>query len=111
MGQRVQDGWADLARKHGLDISVGGIAPLGHFGFRHPEPMSLKTLFVQKMLERGFLASNLFYAMFAHTQAEVDAYLEAADGVFGDMAVAVRKGSVGSELAGTPAGQGFARLT
>ena len=34
----------------------------------------MKALFIQLMLDRGFLASNLFYAMYAHTDEHVESY-------------------------------------
>ena len=85
-GRRVQQGWEDLARKHDLSIKVGGIYPLGHFSFEHDKPMEMKTLFVQEMLEKGFLATNAFYVSYAHKEEHVKDYLDAVDGVFAFLA-------------------------
>lgn len=110
LGTRVQQGWAELAARHGLDIEVGGMKPLSHFTFeggRHPE---LKAYFVQEMLDRGILASNIFYAMYAHTDQDVDRYLAAVDECFGLAARALAAGDLAGRLRGAPAATGFKRL-
>lgn len=111
IGSKVQEGWSALASKHGLDIEVGGMPPLSHFSFNVENPLAVKSLFVQLMLERGFLSSNLFYAMYAHKDEHVDAYLQNVDAVFGEIADACSSGTVESKLKGAPSSAGFKRLT
>jgi glutamate-1-semialdehyde 2,1-aminomutase len=111
VGRQVQRGWESRGNKHGLSIEVSGIPPLSHFSFQYDNAAALKALFVQLMLERGFLASNLFYAMYAHGAEHVESYLEAVDASFGEMADAVEKGQVEKRLRGKPTYQGFQRLT
>jgi len=110
IGLRVQTGWRELATAHGLRIEVGGIPPLSHFSFQGAQPLALKSLLVQLMLQRGYLASTSFYAMAAHTDAHVDAYLSALDQVFAEIAEAERTGAVAASLKGQPASPGFTRL-
>ncbi|MFH1847099.1 MAG: aminotransferase class III-fold pyridoxal phosphate-dependent enzyme, partial [Candidatus Omnitrophota bacterium] len=110
-GKMVREGWAVLAKKHGLNISVSGIAPLGHFSFKYKEPLVLKTLFTQYMLEKGFLASNVFYASFAHKKEHIDTYLEAVSGAFKFIADAINQGDVKKCLKGPVCQSGFKRLT
>ena len=110
-GKRVQEGWADAARKHGLNIKVSGIYPMGHFIFEYPDAQSIKTLFVQLMLEKGFLATNAFYASFAHKENDVADYLSAVDEVFCSISKAVKENSVEKQLKGPVAHSGFKRLT
>ncbi len=109
-GNMVQAGWKNLASKHGLEISVGGIPPLSHFAFTDEGAPALKAYFVQLMLDNGFLASSSFYPMFAHRNEHVSAYLEATDAAFGEIARAKDAGEVKSLLRGSPAGEGFKRL-
>lgn len=111
IGGMVQDGWRKIALKHGLELSVGGLLPLGHFGFKHEKGLALKALFIQLMLERGFLASNLFYAMYAHKDYHVKAYLAACDSAFAEMAGIIKAGKIDASLIGEPARAGFKRLT
>ncbi len=110
IGNSVQGGWSRLAEKHGIDIEIGGIAPMSHFVFKHADAPSLKALFIQEMLSHGFLASNLCYAMYAHNSGHVDEYLSAADSVFAQLRDALDSGDVHSRLKGKPASQGFKRL-
>ncbi|MBI3096122.1 MAG: aminotransferase class III-fold pyridoxal phosphate-dependent enzyme [Rhodocyclales bacterium] len=111
IGELVQAGWRSLFAKHRLPASVRGIPPLSHFAFDHPLAQSIKALFVQLMLEKGFLASNSFYAMYAHQKEHVEAYLVAADAVLSEVATALVNGRVEERLEGKPSAVGFKRLT
>jgi len=62
------------------------------------------------MLEKGFLASNLFYAMHAHTSEHVQAYLEALDETFAELKEALQRGDLLEKIEGQPARSGFQRL-
>ena len=66
--------------------------------------------YVQEMLKRGFLASNTFYAMYAHTHEDIDKYLAACDEIFGMLAKLMAEGKVAENLIGKPASVGFARI-
>jgi len=110
IGQMVQNGWKRLSEKHNLPIQIGGIPPLSHFTFEHEKALVLKALFIQYMLERGFLASNIFYAMFAHTEEHVKKYLEAADDAFAFISDAIYEGNPEKHLLGEPSTAGFKRL-
>ena len=46
------------------------------------------------MLDRGILATGSFYAMWAHTDAHVDRYLEAVNEVFRDLRIAIDQKAV-----------------
>jgi glutamate-1-semialdehyde 2,1-aminomutase len=111
LGKDVQKGWTDLAEKHELKVHVGGMYPISHFSFDYEDALSLKALFVQFMLEKGFLATTAFYAMAAHRPEHVASYLAAADAAFEEVAVAQRSGDVAKRLKGRPAMAGFKRLT
>jgi glutamate-1-semialdehyde 2,1-aminomutase len=111
LGGRVLKGWAAAAASRGVPIHAGGIEPLGHFTFETPEPQSVRTLFTQLLLDRGFLAVPAFYAMWAHQDAHVDQYLAAVDEAFGEIRRALDEGSVARRLRGPVAHTGFRRLT
>lgn len=109
-GSQVQAGWADAARKSGLDIRIGGIPPLSHFSFECDNALSMKALFVQLMLEKGFLASTIFYAMYAHNEECINSYLNAVNEIFSKLVDIYKKGRLEKELKGKPATAGFKRL-
>ncbi len=110
IGQMVQDGWQDLFSKHEIKIHTGGIPPMSHFTFDHEKALVLKALFVQAMLEKGFLATTGFYAMFAHKEKHVKQYMEALDQVLPFLNEALSAGHPESFLIGQPAISGFKRL-
>jgi glutamate-1-semialdehyde 2,1-aminomutase len=110
-GEEVQEGWKSLSQKHHLGITVSGIYPLSHFSFEYKNPMVLKTLFTQLMLEKGYLAATAFYASYAHKQEHIERYLVAVDEVFGFMSKAIGEGGPEKYLKGPVCHAGFGRLT
>lgn len=110
IGQAVQDGWRELFEKHGIKVHIGGIPAMSHFTFDHEKSLVLKALFVQAMLEKGFLATTGFYAMFAHQETHVKEYLYAIDQVLPFLNETLSSGHPESFLIGQPAISGFKRL-
>jgi len=111
IGQLVQDGWKTAAERANLEVSIGGIPPLGHLYFKGDLQREVRTLFTQLMLDRGFLATNAFYATLAHREQHVTSYLGAVEEVFRIIVRALRDGSLTSQLRGAVAHAGFQRLT
>jgi len=111
IGDKVQTGWQRLAEKHGIALRVSGIKPMGHFSFEMKNPLAVKAYFIQLMLDQGFLASNLFYATYAHTEEHVTSYLQALDTAFSEITRAEETGELMRNLRGEPASDGFKRLT
>jgi glutamate-1-semialdehyde 2,1-aminomutase len=110
LGEQIQTGWKKLASKHGLSIQVGGMKPMSHFLFDHELSQEMKAYFIQLMLCQGFLASNLFYAMYSHKDEHVEKYLRAADSAFDEIAGSLDRGDIIEKLKGKPSSTGFARL-
>lgn len=110
-GKLVQDGWRDLALKHGLRIKISGIYPLSHFEFEYKKPLVLKTLFTQYMLEKGFLATTAYYSSYAHKGRQIKKYLSAVDSAFAYISKAIASGDPGKYLKGPVCHAGFKRLT
>jgi glutamate-1-semialdehyde 2,1-aminomutase len=111
IGKQIQEGWARLAKKNNLNINIGGIPSLSHFSFEYENSLEMKAFFIQLMIEQGFLASNLFYAMYAHQNHHVDQYLQAVDNAFAEIFDANHSGDLEKRLKGKPATAGFKRLT
>jgi len=110
-GKKVKKIWERSAKKYGLKINISGIDPLCHFDFKEENPLVLKTLFTQKMLDLGFLATNAFYASFAHKASHISKYGEAVDAAFQFIADAVKSGAPEKYLKGPVCHSGFKRLT
>jgi len=112
IGSIVVGYWQKYAEKHGLKITAGGGYPaLSHFAFDHALANELKTLYVQLMLERGFLAGTVIYPTMAHTEAVAKLYGDAIDEVFREMSCVAAQDKVIESLKGPAAHKGFARLT
>lgn len=111
MGQLVQEGWKQAAQSCSLPVKTSGIYPLSHLVFDDPEALVMKAFFVQEMLAEGFLASNLFYSMYAHTRKDVSSYLSAVQKVFARIRKFKDKGKLHGALKGEPAASGFKRIT
>ncbi|MEP0942343.1 MAG: aminotransferase class III-fold pyridoxal phosphate-dependent enzyme [Rhizobiaceae bacterium] len=109
-GEAVQAGWKKAAEAAGMEIHVGGIAPLSHFSMSVPDALSAKAYFVQLMLDRGFLASTSFYSMFAHNADHVESYLDACEEAFAEISNAIAGNTLAQNLEGHPAVAGFKRL-
>jgi glutamate-1-semialdehyde 2,1-aminomutase len=110
LGGLVQAGWKRLGQKHGLDIHVGGMEAMSHFGIDCDDFPAVKAYYVQLMLEQGILASNLCYLMFSHSDEDVDRYLAACDASFEKVAASLEQGDTRARLRGKPTMAGFARL-
>lgn len=106
----VSAAWQNAAKKHSLPIQVSANLAILTFTLTGKDSQAAKTLFVQEMLKRGYLASNIFYASLAHTDAHVQKYSRAVDEVFGIIARARREGGIGKFLEGPIAHTGFQRL-
>lgn len=105
----VWNGWEKLSEKYELDLHIGGFNPLIHFAF--PENHLLyTTFFTQEMLKMGFLAGSGFYAMYAHTEKDVEKYLHACDAVFGRLSEFIKNNDVEKHLECQIAQAGFGRI-
>tara|TARA_Y100000996_G_scaffold381776_1_gene336504 strand:+ start:3154 stop:4479 length:1326 start_codon:yes stop_codon:yes gene_type:complete len=110
IGNQIQKIWKECAAAHDLDIHVSGLPALSHFSFNYTDGQAMMTLFVQLMLTRGILASNRFYASYAHEQENVDEYKVACDDVFSEIKDAIEKDELDKVLLGPVAQSGFKRL-
>jgi len=111
IGKRVQQSWSDAATEHNVPLVVGeGYPQLAKFHFEHEQAAELRTLYIQHMLDRGFLANSSIYATLAHTDAIIDAYSEAIDEVIGELAATIQQDRISASLRGPVAHSGFRRL-
>ena len=108
IGQSIKAGWQSLAEKHELKIHISGIDPLCHFSFECDDFLTIKAYFIELMLKQGVLATNMFYAMFAHKKEHVEQYLEAVDYAFAAIKHALKEPRVLQHI--TPTTSGFKRL-
>ena len=110
-GEQVQRIWKLCSEESGIPIEISGLPALSHFTFEVPESDVLDTLLVQEMLEKGYLASNAFYATLAHTPDTIDSYGAALSEVFHQLKGYLDSGDPSEALKGAVALKGFTRLT
>ena len=110
IAKKVRAIWSGAAKKHGLFISMSEVLAILTFSLPGADVAEAKTLFVQEMLRRGFLASDIFYASLAHTDAHIAKYEQAVYEVFGIIAQARKAGGVKRLLKGSVASPNFQRL-
>jgi glutamate-1-semialdehyde 2,1-aminomutase len=110
LGTRVLDGWQTLGEKHGLPLVVSGRPASCSLSFSHPQNAALLTLMTTRMLEHGFLAGASCSLTLAHESHHVDRYLAALDGVFAELAAAIRADDITDRLAGPVKHSTFTRL-
>lgn len=111
MGEMVQKGWLSVAKEADIKIHVSGIYPLGHFEFEYDNPLELKTLFTKLMLKRGFLATNAYYACYAHKKEHILSYINATKEAFKEIKEAIEQNRVMDAIGGDICHTGFQRLT
>lgn len=111
VGRTVRGIWQNTAEKHGIKINLAGSLPLSSFVFDYGDKSQiLKTLFIQEMLDRGFLASTLLFASYAHKPKHFVLYKKALDGAFLTIKRALDSGDPKKFLRGGVAHTGFSRL-
>jgi len=110
IGSQLQQVLRNAAADTSLPVKVSGYTCVPRFEFEHELAQELKTLYVQLMLERGFLAATMIYVTLAHTEQIVAMFADALNEVFGEMADAIKRGDVQKRLKGPVAHSGFRRL-
>jgi glutamate-1-semialdehyde aminotransferase len=111
VGEMMREGWRQAAEKAGLSITVTGVPALTYFSFNYENAQAIRTLFTQEMLERGYLATNAFYATYAHKPAHMKTFASDVSEVFALLADAIEQKTVEQRLKGPIAHAGFYRLS
>ena len=109
-GEAITQRWHELAKKHELKITTGGLPSLTNFNFDSSNALAYKTLITQEMLSLGYLASNSIYVCTEHTQGVVDEYFALLDPVFKLIKDCEDGQDVTSLLRGPVCDSGFKRL-
>jgi glutamate-1-semialdehyde 2,1-aminomutase len=109
-GEMINKGRKDLARKHGLEIEITGIAPLTYLAFKEEDPLELQTYYTQEILAQGYLLGAAVYSTYAYTDSIIAGFLAGTDTIFGAMRKLMDSGSIKSHLKGECRHSGFKRL-
>jgi glutamate-1-semialdehyde 2,1-aminomutase len=82
IGNKMRNGWLQLADEHNLKIAISGIPSLSTYSFNSDKALEYKTFIAQEMLAKGYLASTNFYASTAHNEEYLKYYFEALNDVY-----------------------------
>jgi len=82
MGNKIKQGWQEIADECGLKIIQWGIPSLAGFTIDSKNAQEYKTLITQEMLKKGYLAANSIYVCTEHTHKIVDDYFNELELVF-----------------------------
>jgi glutamate-1-semialdehyde aminotransferase len=85
LGNMLDEGIKNTAKKYNLDIIFTGSAPRHNLSFNsetYPDIDGLKALFYQEMVKQGILFPNVIYIQFSHTKKDIQKTIEAADKTF-----------------------------
>ena len=110
-GELLDAGWTRLSEKHGLKILLTGVPSSLHFEFAEDNPRELLTLYVQYMLNKGYLLSETVYTSYAYSEGLINGFLGDSDEVFGLIRKAMDQNKVQDLLKGEVINAGFIRLT
>lgn len=111
MGAKIGKIWQTVGRKHNLPIVVEGPHAFINFTFTHPDASTLKALYTQEMLKRGYLATPIVYVSYGHKDAHLARFEKAVSEVFAYLSERIQKGDGARFLAGGLPETGFKRLT
>lgn len=82
IGNKMRQGWQQLADSYNLKITISGIPSLSTYSFNSDKALEYKTFIAQEMLAKGYLASTNFYASTAHNELNLKEYFEALNDVY-----------------------------
>ena len=111
-GVKFQRALKEIADRYpSCAIEIGGMPATPTLTFQLAENApAAKTLYIRKMLEKGFLVSSIFYLMHAHEEKHIAALLEGLDHVLAGMEKIIADGALPEEAGSYTAGTGFTRL-
>ncbi len=110
IGKMIQTGLQELGQTHIVPIKVSGHYAMTNIAFEHVDSAALLTLFTVRMLEHKILCGGVFYPSFTHESKHVELYLNAANAVFPELAIAAKQGDAVKRLDGFVKHTGFSRL-
>jgi glutamate-1-semialdehyde aminotransferase len=109
-GKLVKKYWQEAASNAEIEITISGLDPLPAFTFVHPLSNKLKTIFIIKMLKRGYLASTSVYLSSAHKLSDLKKYEADCIEVFAELSTLIEKNLINTALKTEEAHTGFQRL-
>lgn len=111
LGKYFQEELEKISENTNIKLKINGLPPLTTFIFEYKESLKIKTLFIQKMLERNILAKNALYLSYAHTYNNINNYLKNITEVFEELHEIIKNNNIDDNLKGLVCHSGFKRLS
>jgi glutamate-1-semialdehyde 2,1-aminomutase len=81
-GKYLEKNLNKIFKKYNLNISTTGLPSILAMAIKEESPTLIKTIFIQEMLKKGYLAATVIYVSYAHKKKIMDKYLKDAEAVF-----------------------------
>jgi len=84
MGNLLDSGVKETAKKYDLDINFAGSAPRHNLTFssEYEDSVAMKGVFYQEMVKQNILFPNVIYIQFSHTERDIQKTIDASDKAF-----------------------------
>jgi glutamate-1-semialdehyde 2,1-aminomutase len=110
VGEYVRKSIIGMSESAGLVVKTLGRPAILNFRLDSNLALHFKTLITKEMLKRGYLASTSFYASIAHSDDEVQKFLENLEEVIASLASLSSEVEYMNRIGGGLAHEGFRRL-
>ena len=101
LGKKLMSGMKSIIESSGISATVCGWPPFSILTFQHENDKitkAMKTFYVRRMLERGFLAIGHNYLTVAHTDKDIEAYLDVFKAVMQELVSSIGRGSLMEDI-------------
>jgi len=84
MGNLLDSGIKETAKKYDLDINFAGSAPRHNLTFssEYEDPSAMKGVFYQEMVKQNILFPNVIYIQFSHKEQDIQRTIDVSDKAF-----------------------------
>jgi glutamate-1-semialdehyde 2,1-aminomutase len=110
VGTSVREILSTLAASAGVALQLTGPPAQTYLAFDGAQADALMTLFITRMLDKGFLCGGAFYPTMAHDDQAIQAFAQAAEPVLAEVSQALRADDVLQRIGGKIRHSGFRRL-
>jgi glutamate-1-semialdehyde aminotransferase len=84
MGNLLDSGIKETAKRYDLDINFAGSAPRHNLTFssEYEDPSAMKGVFYQEMVKQNILFPNVIYIQFSHKEQDIQRTIDVSDKAF-----------------------------
>jgi glutamate-1-semialdehyde 2,1-aminomutase/spore coat polysaccharide biosynthesis protein SpsF len=84
MGNLLDSGIKETAKRYDLDINFAGSAPRHNLTFssEYEDPSAMKVVFYQEMFKQNILFPNVIYIQFSHKEQDIQRTIDVSDKAF-----------------------------